>query len=75
MSIEQKRRIDWFKSSRQLAQMVWGIATYFGLLAVIAWGAVAIGGDKPAAVAVLAVFNSTMLHWMVFTTIERKSSN
>jgi len=70
---EQKRNIDWLKSSQQLALGIWGMATYFGLLAGIAWVSVAVGGNHPTLVAGMAVLLSTWLNWMAFSAIERKS--
>lgn len=72
---KQTRKIDWQKSSRLLAQMVWGVGTYVALLFGVAWLSVAVGGSKPASVAVVAVVNCTLFHWIVFTVIERKSDN
>ncbi len=72
---KQTRKIDWQKSSRLLAQMIWGVGTYLALLFGVAWLSAAVGGSKPSSVAVVAVLNCTMFHWLVFTVIEHKSNN
>ena len=70
---EQEHKIDWFKSYANVALGVWGIATYLALLAGIAWVALAVSGESRASIAVLAVLNTTCVHWMIFASIERKS--
>lgn len=72
---QQTRRIDWLKSSRQLALAVWGMATYFGLLVGAIWLAVTLGGQRSPMVATVAVLSSTWLNWMVFMSIERRHNN
>ena len=67
------KKIDWPKTGLVIAQTFWAIATYVCMLVGIFWGSLFIGGDKPKAVAVVAIFACTWLHWMLFTSIERKS--
>ena len=71
----KENRIDWPKTGRVIAQSFWAIATYACMLAVVFRSSLSIGGDKPKAVAVVAVFACTWLHWMLFAFIERKSNN
>lgn len=72
MSNEQEQKIDWTKSLKQFATVVWGISTYLALLIGAALLAVAAGGKHPVAVAIAAVFNATWINWMAFTAIERR---
>jgi Na+/proline symporter len=71
----QTRKIDWLKSSRQLALAVWGMATYIALLGGAIWLAVNLGGQRPAMVATVAVVFSSWLNWLVFMSIERRYNN
>ncbi|HNQ90209.1 MAG TPA: hypothetical protein PKM73_16455 [Verrucomicrobiota bacterium] len=72
---EQHRRIDWFKSYRNLALAVWGFLTYVALLGGIAWLVAATAGPNPKAVAVMAVMCATSVNWVMFAAIERQTRN
>ena len=68
---EQHRKIDGFKSQRNLALAAWGFLTYVALPDGIGWLATT-AGPNPKAVALLAVLVSTTVNWAVFATIERR---
>ena len=68
---KQQHRINWSKSFGNVALGIWGVATYFALLAGIAWVAVSIGHPSLKMTALMAVMFSTIVNWGVFAAIER----
>jgi hypothetical protein len=70
----QKRKIDWPTSSRKFASAVWALLTYVALLGAAGWLALLTSERQPAYAALIAVFNTAWLHWMIFIFIERRPS-
>ena len=74
-STEQRPKVNWLKSLTNLALLTWGLGTYFAVLAACAWFAVAVGGDKPNHVAVMAVGGATWINWLIYIGLERFPSD
>ena len=70
----QHHRINWLKSSGNVALGIWGFVTYLALLAAIGWLAT-LAGPNPKAIALLAVVAATTANWVVFAVIERQTRN
>ena len=71
----QNRKTDWNTSLRRFASLVWGIATYLGLIAAALWFAVSSGGNHPWEVAVTSFWLTALVNWLVCLTIEKASNN
>jgi hypothetical protein len=71
----QNRNIDWTKSLKKFASVVWGIGTYLGLLVAVAWFAIATGNKSPWQMTLTTVWLSTWLNWMAFLALDRSSNN
>jgi hypothetical protein len=71
----QNRNIDWTKSLKKFATVVWGIGTYLGLIAGALWFAVSTSGNRPWEIAVTSFVVTMLVNWLIFLAFVKVAND